>query len=61
MWLSSKPKKESIMQSEVAELTTKGRDLVLKAIPIVEGIDAEFFSKERIGLIDLLNSLKHLI
>ena len=42
-------------------LTEKGRDLVLKAIPVVEGIDAEFFSKETSNLVYLVRNLKHLI
>lgn len=42
-------------------LTAKGRDLVLKAIPIVEGIDAEFFNKETPGLVYLILNLRHLI
>lgn len=97
LWLGSKPNKEHITQSEVAEftkidkmmmsdlvatlihkkllrrsphkndgrayslaLTTKGRELVLKAVRIVEEIDAEFFSKETV-LMDLIRSLKYLI
>ncbi len=43
------------------ELTERGRKVVLKAIPIVEGIDAEFFTKETKNLVQLLHNLKHLI
>ena len=43
------------------ELTEKGRKSALKAIPVVEGIDAEFFSKETENLVQLINNLKHLI
>jgi DNA-binding MarR family transcriptional regulator len=39
-------------------LTTKGREQVLKAIPIVEGIDAQFFSRETEGLSKLFTALK---
>lgn len=42
-------------------LTDKGRRSVLKAIPVVEGIDAEFFSKETPNLVQLIHNLKHLI
>lgn len=42
-------------------LTNKGRRIVLKAIPIVEGIDADFFSKETASLVQLIHTLKHLI
>ena len=42
-------------------LTDKGRRIVLKAIPIVEGIDAEFFSKGTSSLVQLLHNLKHLM
>ena len=42
-------------------LTDKGRRIVLKAIPIVEAIDAEFFSKETPNLVQLIHNLKHLI
>lgn len=42
-------------------LTDKGRRSVLKAIPIVEGIDAEFFSHKTPDLQRLLFNLKHLI
>lgn len=42
-------------------LTEKGRRIVLKAIPIVEGIDAAFFSKETPNLVQLIHHLKRLI
>lgn len=42
-------------------LTDKGRRIVLKAIPIVEGIDAKFFSKETPNLVQLIRNLKHLV
>ncbi len=42
-------------------LTDKGRRVVLKSIPVVEGIDAEFFSKETSNLVQLIKNLKHLI
>lgn len=42
-------------------LTDKGRRVVVKAIPVVEGIDAEFFSKETPDLVQLIRDLKHLI
>jgi DNA-binding MarR family transcriptional regulator len=42
-------------------LTDKGRRIVLKAIPIVEDIDAEFFSKRTSNLVQLMHNLKHLI
>ena len=35
-------------------LTAKGHELTLKAIPLVEGIDAAFFTKETPGLSQLL-------
>ena len=41
-------------------LTAKGRQSVLKAIPVVEGIDAAFFSKKTPHLLELLHTLKHL-
>jgi DNA-binding MarR family transcriptional regulator len=42
-------------------LTDKGRERVLQAIPIVEGIDAEFFSAKTTPLLQLLGNLKHLV
>lgn len=42
-------------------LTDKGRRIVLKAIPVVEGVDAEFFSKKTPNLVQLIHNLKHLI
>ena len=42
-------------------LTDKGRRIVLAAIPVVEGIDADFFSKETPNLVQLIHNLKHLI
>jgi len=42
-------------------LTPKGHQQVLKAIPIVEGIDKIFFTKETATLVKLVNNLKHLI
>lgn len=42
-------------------LTNKGRRTVLKSIPVVEGIDREFFSKETPNLVELIHNLKHLI
>lgn len=35
-------------------LTSKGHSLTLKAIPLVEGIDAQFFTKETTGLVQLV-------
>ena len=40
-------------------LTSKGRERVLKAIPIVEGIDVQFFSRETNSLRKLFTALKH--
>ncbi len=42
-------------------LTEKGHKLVLKAIPIVERIDADFFTKDTTQLVQLVHNLKHLI
>jgi DNA-binding MarR family transcriptional regulator len=42
-------------------LTEMGRRVVLKAIPIVEGIDAKFFTHKTTNLLHLMRSLKHLI
>ena len=42
-------------------LTEKGRRSVLKAIPVVEGIDAKFFSKNTSSLVQLVRNLKHLV
>jgi DNA-binding MarR family transcriptional regulator len=42
-------------------LTNRGRKTVLKSIPIVEGIDAKFFSEDTPNLMKLINNLKHLI
>jgi hypothetical protein len=42
-------------------LTEKGQRIVLKAVPIVEGIDAEFFSQKTPNLVQLIRNLKHLI
>ena len=39
-------------------LTSKGHGVILKAIPIVEGIDARFFNKENTVLSLFLKSLK---
>jgi MarR family transcriptional regulator, organic hydroperoxide resistance regulator len=42
-------------------LTKKGgRQIVLKALPVVEGIDALFFSQKNASLLQLLHILKHL-
>ncbi len=41
-------------------LTEKGRQVVLKSIPIVEGIDAKFFSITTPNLVHLISNLKHL-
>lgn len=38
-------------------LTRKGHSLTLKAIPIIEGIDAQFFKKETQGLTQLVDIL----
>lgn len=38
-------------------LTSKGRERVLKAIPVVEGIDAQFFNRESEGLKKLSKAL----
>jgi len=42
-------------------LTDKGKSLVLEAVPVVEGIDAKFFSQETDSLVQLIHNLKHLI
>jgi DNA-binding MarR family transcriptional regulator len=42
-------------------LTDKGRRIVLKSIPVVDEIDAKFFSKETSNLVQLIHNLKHLI
>jgi len=42
-------------------LTEKGRQLVLKAVPVVEGIDAMFFSKNTPSLIQLIQNLRYLL
>lgn len=42
-------------------LTSKGRRLALKSVPIVEAIDAKFFSEETTCLVQLVSCLKHLI
>lgn len=42
-------------------LTEKGRRIVLKAVPVVEEIDAEFFTQETPNLVQLIRNLKHLI
>jgi DNA-binding MarR family transcriptional regulator len=39
-------------------LTRKGHAVTLKAIPIVEGIDALFFTKETKGLVQLVSILR---
>lgn len=39
-------------------LTDKGREVVLKAIPVVEGIDAEFFSVKTTSLVQLIRNLR---
>jgi DNA-binding MarR family transcriptional regulator len=39
-------------------LTTKGRRLAIKAVPIVEGIDAVFFSTQTPGLAQLVKILQ---
>ena len=39
----------------------KGRRSVLKAIPVVEGIDVKFFSKDTSSLVQLVRNLRHLI
>lgn len=41
-------------------LTKKGRNQVLKAIPIVEGIDRDFFTKDKAELVKLTNYLTDL-
>ena len=41
-------------------LTEKGRCLALKAVPIVESIDAVFFSKNTKNLVQLMKILKNL-
>lgn len=41
-------------------LTTKGYKQVLKAIPIVEGIDKIFFTKDTSELVKLVTHLRHL-
>ncbi len=42
-------------------LTAKGHNQVLKAIPIVEGIDKMFFTKETTELVKLISQLRNLI
>lgn len=42
-------------------LTDKGHQKVLKAIPIVEGIDKDFFTEKTSALVKLISNLKHLI
>lgn len=42
-------------------LTKKGHNQVLKAIPIVEGIDKEFFMKETTELVKFVTNLRDLI
>ena len=42
-------------------LTDKGKRIVLKSIPVVERVDADFFSKETPNLVQLIHNLKHLI
>lgn len=42
-------------------LTAKGKALVLKAIPIVENIDMEFFGKKNESLMQLIRNLMHLV
>jgi hypothetical protein len=39
-------------------LTAPGRKLILKAIPVVESIDADFFSKKTLNLVQLHKVLK---
>lgn len=41
-------------------LTTKGHEKLLKAIPIVEGIDKTFFTKETTELVKLVHNLRNL-
>lgn len=41
-------------------LTEKGKMVTLKAIPVVEGIDAGFFTPETKSLMHLLRTLRHL-
>ena len=40
-------------------LTTKGRQMVLKAVPVVEGIDAQFFSRKTQALVQLVDVLNN--
>lgn len=42
-------------------LTPSGRKLILKAVPVVEKIDAEFFCKETHSLVQLHKVLKKLL
>ncbi len=42
-------------------LTPAGRKLILKAVPIVEGIDGEFFCKKTTNLVRLHSLLKKLL
>lgn len=42
-------------------LTEKGRQRILKAIPVVEGIDAKFFTKQTNSLVQLIKNLQHLL
>jgi DNA-binding MarR family transcriptional regulator len=48
-------------RSYLLELTAKGRELIVEAIPIVEGIDAKFFSTETPGVVQFVSNLKHLV
>ena len=45
-------------RAQSLSLTAKGRERVLKAIPIVEGIDAAFFQREVAGVQRLVKALK---
>jgi hypothetical protein len=42
-------------------LTPKGREKVLKAVPIVEGIDAQFFNTQTTHLVKFIQNLQHLV
>ncbi|MEO8401721.1 MAG: MarR family winged helix-turn-helix transcriptional regulator [Gammaproteobacteria bacterium] len=42
-------------------LTAKGHTQVLKAIPIIEGIDKVFFQKETTELVKLIENLQYLV
>ncbi len=52
--LITRSKHEVDKRAYALNLTTKGHTLTLKAIPLVEGIDAQFFKKDTLGLSQLV-------